>query len=78
MNETLTTASAAKVIGRSPHWLYINSERLKIPRYRIGGRWVYFESELCEWFMAQKEMHEISSSHRPKRNIPSRMHVEFS
>ena len=78
MNESLTTAKAAKVIGKSPHWLYINSERLKIPRYRIGGRWVYFESELCEWFMAQKEMHEISLGHRPKRNIPSRVHVEFS
>jgi hypothetical protein len=78
MNETLTTASAAKVIGKSPHWLYVNSERLKIPRYRIGGRWVYLESELAEWFMAQKEMHETSSSHRSKSRIPNQMRVEFS
>ena len=78
MNETLTTASAAKVIGKSPHWLYINSERLKIPRYRIGGRWVYLESELAEWFMAQKEMHETSSIHRSKSKIPNHLRVEFS
>jgi hypothetical protein len=78
MNESLTTAIAAKVIGKSPHWLYVNSERLKIPRYRIGGRWVYFESELAEWFMAQKEMHEVSSSNKPKNRIQTRMHVDFS
>ena len=78
MKQPLTTANAAKVIGRSPHWLYINSERLKIPRYRIGGRWVYFESELAEWFMAQKEMQQASPNHKSKSRIPARMHVEFS
>jgi hypothetical protein len=78
MNESLTTAIAAKVIGKSPHWLYVNSERLKIPRYRIGGRWVYLESELTEWFMAQKEIHELSLINEPKSRIQTRMRVDFS
>ena len=77
MQHPLSTASAAKVIGKSPHWLYINSERLNIPRYRIGGRWIYFESELAEWFMAQKEVQEPSSSHTAKTSIRTRMRVEF-
>jgi hypothetical protein len=78
MQHPLSTASAAKVLGKSPHWLYINSERLNIPRYRIGGRWIYFESELAEWFMAQKEVQETSSSNRAKTSIPTRMRVDFS
>jgi hypothetical protein len=78
MNQPLNTASAAKVLDKSPHWLYVNAERLRIPRYRIGGRWLYFESELTDWFIAQKEVYEPSSSHVPKSRIPSRMHVEFS
>ena len=77
MQHPLSTASAAKVIGKSPHWLYINSERLNIPRYRIGGRWIYFESELAEWFMAQKEVQEASSSHTAKTSLRTRMRVEF-
>jgi len=54
MEGTFTTRDAAKHIGKSSHWLYINAERLGVPRYRIGGQWVYLETELQEWFLSQK------------------------
>jgi hypothetical protein len=78
MKEPLNTASAAKVVGKSPHWLYVNAERLQIPRYRIGGRWIYFENELTEWFMNQRISPNGSEVLAITRNFSNRKYVNFS
>ena len=76
MKHSLTTSDAAQFIGKSAHWLYVNAERLQIPRYRIGGRWVYFEEDLNEWFLNQKVLQEGSA--RPiNRKTRSGMYVQF-
>jgi hypothetical protein len=77
MQDTLNTSGAAKLIGKSTHWLYINAERLEIPRYRIGGRWVYSETELCDWFEQQKVRIDSKFSPSSNKKSKTRMHVEF-
>jgi hypothetical protein len=51
----LSTKSVAVLLGRSPHWVSINAKRLGIPRYRLGGMWVYEEGQVLAWFEKQKE-----------------------
>ena len=77
MQEQITTYEAATLLGKSTHWLYVNAERLQIPRYRIGGRWVYLESEISEWFNQQKIMQENPDSQLLRRSLKRKMHVEF-
>lgn len=77
MKEALNTSNAAKLLGKSAHWVYINAERLSIPRYRIGGRWVYLENELSDWFMQQKIDGETGLLPPKKSKSSSRMYVEF-
>jgi hypothetical protein len=33
----------------------MNAKRLGIPRYRLGGTWVYEEEQVLAWFESQKE-----------------------
>jgi hypothetical protein len=33
----------------------MNAKRLGIPRYRLGGAWVYEEDQVMAWFETQKE-----------------------
>ena len=33
----------------------MNAKRLGIPRYRLGGTWVYEEDQVLAWFETQKE-----------------------
>lgn len=77
MQGSLTTSDAAKKIGKSSHWLYVNAERLQIPRYRIGGRWVYLQHELEEWFFLQKKLQEGATQHTHSRKNQQKMYVEF-
>ena len=77
MKDSLTTSDAAKLIGKSSHWLYVNAERLQIPRYRIGGRWVYLETELGEWFNQQKIVQEDQVSRIASQKSKQRMYVAF-
>ena len=77
MRGSLTTSDAARFIGKSSHWLYVNAERLQIPRYRIGGRWVYLETELDEWFLFQRKVQEDATQHTHSRKDQQKMYVEF-
>lgn len=77
MQEQISTFKAATLLGKSTHWLYVNAERLQIPRYRIGGRWVYLEDELYEWFNQQKIVQEDSTSRLLPQSTKHKTYVEF-
>lgn len=77
MQEQITTFEAATLLGKSTHWLYVNAERLQIPRYRIGGRWVYLEDELNDWFNQQKIVQEDSTSRLLPQSTKRKTYVEF-
>jgi hypothetical protein len=51
----LSTKGVAALLSRSPHWVHMNAKRLGIPRYRLGGTWVYEEEQVLAWFETQKE-----------------------
>lgn len=51
----LSTKGVAALLSRSPHWVHVNARRLGIPRYRLGGTWVYEEEQVLRWFETQKE-----------------------
>jgi hypothetical protein len=40
----------------------MNAKRLGIPRYRLGGTWVYDEAEVLHWFELQKENTEVGNN----------------
>jgi hypothetical protein len=52
----LSTKGVAALLSRSPHWVHMNANRLGIPRYRLGGTWVYDEEQVLAWFESQKEV----------------------
>jgi hypothetical protein len=54
-NKQLSTKGVAALLSRSPHWVHMNAKRLGIPRYRLGGTWVYDEGQVLAWFESQKE-----------------------
>jgi hypothetical protein len=51
----LSTKGVAALLSRSPHWVHMNAKRLGIPRYRLGGSWVYEEEQVLAWFESLKE-----------------------
>jgi predicted DNA-binding transcriptional regulator AlpA len=77
MQGSLTTSDAANLIGKSSHWLYVNAERLQIPRYRIGGRWVYLEEEITDWFNQQRILQEDPTSRLLPQSSKRKTFVEF-
>ena len=77
MQQQINTAEAATLLGKSTHWLYVNAERFQIPRYRIGGRWVYFECEIHDWFSQQRNMQGDQISKSLPRSSKRKMYVEF-
>ena len=77
MQGSLTTSDAANLIGKSSHWLYVNAERLQIPRYRIGGRWVYLEDEITDWFNQQRIVQEDPTSRLLPQSSERKKFVEF-
>lgn len=62
----LSTKGVAALLSRSPHWVHMNAKRLGIPRYRLGGTWVYEEEQVLAWFETQKE--SPTAIHRSKNN----------
>ena len=63
----LSTKGVAALLSRSPHWVHMNAKRLGIPRYRLGGTWVYEEEQVLAWFESQKESSTVI---RRSRNSP--------
>jgi len=55
VRKQLSTKGVAELLSRSPHWVHMNAKRLGIPRYRLGGTWVYEEDQVVVWFETQKE-----------------------
>ena len=51
----LSTKGVAALLSRSPHWVHMNAKHLGIPRYRLGGTWVYEEEQVVAWIESQKE-----------------------
>lgn len=64
----LSTKGVATLLSRSPHWVHMNAKRLGIPRYRLGGTWVYDEAEVLHWFELQKENTEVGN-YKSKRTM---------
>lgn len=66
----LTTKGVAALLSRSPHWVHMNAKRLGIPRYRLGGTWVYEETQVISWFESKKEVsEETPSKNRFKKQV---------
>ena len=63
----LSTKGVAALLSRSPHWVHMNAKRRGIPRYRLGGTWVYEEEQVLAWFESQKES---STAIRRSKNNP--------
>lgn len=53
-SQRLSMKEAAAYLGRSPHWLSVNRERLAIPAYLIGGYYYFLKEELDTWIAAQQ------------------------
>jgi hypothetical protein len=62
----LSTKGVAELLSRSPHWVHMNAKRLGIPRYRLGGTWVYEEAQVVVWFETQKEQSSAVQTPRKK------------
>jgi excisionase family DNA binding protein len=45
----LSVKEAATYLGKSPHWLYQNRERLQIPCTAVGGTLRFEKSKLDDW-----------------------------
>ena len=45
----MNVKEAATYLGKSPHWLYQNRERLQIPCTVIGGSLRFERSQLDDW-----------------------------
>lgn len=60
----LSTKGVAALLSRSPHWVHMNAKRLGIPRYRLGGTWLYQEDQVLTWFDGQREITEKSQQGR--------------
>jgi hypothetical protein len=48
----------------------MNAKRLGIPRYRLGGTWVYEETQVISWFESKKEKSEDSpAKNKSKKQV---------
>jgi hypothetical protein len=66
----LSTKGVAALLSRSPHWVHMNAKRLGIPRYRLGGTWVYEETQVISWFESKKEKSEDSpAKNKSKKQV---------
>ena len=66
VKKQLSTKGVAELLSRSPHWVHVNAKRLGIPRYRLGGTWVYEEDQVLAWFETQKEQSSAAQTPRKK------------
>ena len=66
LEKQLSTKGVAALLSRSPHWVHMNAKRLGIPRYRLGGTWVYETDQVVAWFEKQKEQSSAVQTPRKK------------
>ena len=53
-SQRMDMKKAAAYLGRSPHWLSVNRERLEIPAYLIGGYFYFLKEDLDAWVQSQQ------------------------
>jgi Helix-turn-helix domain len=61
-SQRMNMKEAAAYLGRSPHWLSVNRERLAIPSYLIGGCYSFLKEDLDRWISEQ----QTTSKRTPK------------
>ena len=52
----MSVKEAATYLGKSPHWLYQNRERLQIPCTPVGGTLRFEKSRLDEWISNRSQI----------------------
>ena len=52
----MSVKEAATYLGKSPHWLYQNRERLKIPCTAVGGTLRFEKSRMDEWISSRTQI----------------------
>lgn len=52
----MSVKEAATYLGKSPHWLYQNRERLQIPCTVVGGTLRFEKSKLDEWIFNHSQI----------------------
>lgn len=52
----MSVKEAATYLGKSPHWLYQNRERLQIPCTAVGGTLRFEKSRIDEWISSRSQI----------------------
>ena len=52
----MSVKEAATYLGKSPHWLYQNRERLQIPCTAVGGTLRFEKSRLNDWISNRSQI----------------------
>lgn len=52
----MSVKEAATYLGKSPHWLYQNRERLQIPCTAVGGTLRFEKSRMDEWISSRSQI----------------------
>lgn len=63
-SKRMNMKEAASYLGRSPHWLSVNRERLNIPGYLIGGYYYFLKEDLDQWITSQQTTSKRNSRRR--------------
>ena len=52
----MSVKEAATYLGKSPHWVYQNRERLQIPCTAVGGTLRFEKSRLNDWISNRSQI----------------------
>jgi excisionase family DNA binding protein len=52
----MSVKEAATYLGKSPHWLYQNRERLQIPCTVVGGTLRFEKSRMDDWISSHSQI----------------------
>ncbi len=52
----MSVKEAATYLGKSPHWLYQNRERLQIPCTAVGGTLRFEKTKLDDWISNRSQI----------------------
>jgi len=52
----MSVKEAATYLGKSPHWLYQNRERLQIPCTAVGGTLRFEKSRMDDWISSRSQI----------------------
>jgi excisionase family DNA binding protein len=66
-SDWMSVEEAAAYLGKSPHWLYQNRERLGIPHIQVGGTYRFHKTQLDEWLRARTP--QVHSTKIARRNV---------